>query len=987
MSGITNDYRVTQSYNEKTQKENIRTISTKESIIFKTVKKTYPYSSIRRKLTVYRPLQYVLKNRQKPSFPIFKLPGELICLIIGKLGLKDTLSWELTCKSALDYTDNFWKERKYIKYIDFSFEATKNESQRNQFLINTAIVGYIFITCKTNKLIRDSKFLEKYQFLLNRFPFLKQVIDEDLRPKDSDFKVKSSKQRPSIPMDDALIQGWQMQRKGDENWRDLLMRAVEDGVTGAALLHNLSSPLFYNDENMPVELEEELKKKIALLAADRGDGRALQLLIKKKSSLADELFSEGKFYPAVLVAKGDSLVLSEKSNLAIEYYEKAVLAYGKRAPAGLFQTLALLYASFQDFTRSEEYLQKGIDLLEKHVDSGILHNLAHVKYSLGKLSEAERLNLRSIRSSSRNDPNLSVYLSLGIRIKIHLGKFKGAEILNARKKKLIVKEHLLEIYIDEGFLKCSLKKYREADAIYEKLFSEFGLEQDPRTLFLAAHVKYLLDDLDSAENLYNRGFSCVVQDMEKFERHYFENAERFFESKLNQADVTKETIKNAAKNKALLNKYEEADHLFDQAIEAYASDVPANLLLSAAKVKLQLKKYDEADEILKKSYDLRGEKASLSLLSLLAHSKLHRGLLEEADQLFSNIILLSENHATVLDLDGAINVKIKREQWRHADVLLSLVKRQNLVNLTFSLIYNSALVHMHFKRWRMADIFFNRLNLLQNPVQNFHFEVFANAAYTKFKLGKMEEAAALYYKGFQNNYMDLELLKGAEEFFIQFSKEKDLTKENLHLYGTIKYYQAEYEEADRIFRKIFSSFKMDEANEINANIFNDMGHIQYALKNYRDADSNFTLSMKLLGNKVYSSTLYYSAECKQKLEDFAAANQLYNQLLSQYRSAVTVNHLIKIIEFKYFMGLMTEVNALSETLIQSFEAENVDLLVKAALAKASLGLSEEAKLLLLKIQKLYDAEDQKYIKTFRHLKQKLQGFPDLDEYFNSLQNL
>ena len=244
--------------------------------------------------------------------------------------------------------------------------------------------------------------------------------------------------------------------------------------------------------------------------------------------------------------------------------------------------------------------------------------------------------------------------------------------------------------------------------------------------------------------------------------------------------------------------------------------------------------------------------------------------------------------------------------------------------------------------------------------------VLANAAHSKFKLGKFHKADNLFTKvlelyGENIPAAVLEIAAAAKFKLDKFLESDELYTKSLRLYGenipaavlasaaAAKFKLDKFLEADELYTKSLRLY----GENVPAPVLADAAYAKFKLGKFPEADDLFTKSLRLYGENAPAQVLAYAACAKFNLSKFSEADELNTKSLRLYGENAPAPILANAACVKFNLSKFSEADELYTTLLRLY-GENVPapVLADAAYAKFKLGKFPEADELLYKIIKI-----------------------------------
>lgn len=516
-----------------------------------------------------------------------------------------------------------------------------------------------------------------------------------------------------------------------------------------------------------------------------------------------------------------------------------------------------------------------------------------------------------------------------------------------------------------GLVKMGLKKYEEA-LFYFNNFKRG--DPNKRKLELRALAKLKLKRYEEADLLYSRisekfgkidsvSTLCEIAHL-RFKLNQLQESVRYYQCAFHLSE----------ENSPI--PYKRANRLFTQLLEK--GENHPNILSMAAKTKMQLKEYVEADLLYGRLHQILKDKTSKETLSDAAIVKLHLKKYPEADQLFD---LIPED---AFEIERYRN-KIQLEKWNEAEVIIQKFVEKLKLSGQSALPELRTLAYVKSKlgKWEEADALFKQYCLTENdcPIANLY-----NNAFIKFRLNQIEIATDLFKKAIKITIsVEDQFLNQTEEFFQFLAKEKPLVVDELEALGKLNYLLKNFEEADKIYAQILSSPEIEPITLVYAS------HVKYELKEYELSEELLDQALGICKNNINFEIWLKAASLKRLLGDIDETNRLFDQLMPKFAAGLNLGMLEEILFVKMKLKKWNQAQQISAMILKKFSNSiSFVTLVAITTVKIKLGLPESKELL----KKVHDETDESNINhliALAVLHLDLEQFEESDNIFKKIQ--
>lgn len=515
--------------------------------------------------------------------------------------------------------------------------------------------------------------------------------------------------------------------------------------------------------------------------------RRKALLCRRADKFFVNQFAFVKGNPGLLLAAAYNKELLKQYSEADQLYDQARNLLGDRVEVDTLSKAMHLKLNLKKYAEADKILEDALKIHEIGKLNSLILSIVEAKMLAGDLAEADRLfdliPTRNIKPLHR------------IAYKIKMKKWSDADAIF---EKLKPNPLPLTFRMEWAYVKTKLEQWKEADEIYMKNLDGICSARD---LYCAAYTKFRLNQFSEASTLFSK---AVLNTSGETDRDLFENADQFFNFLKEQEALSVEALAAFGRLKYLLNKFEEADHIFEQLIGS--SEVKSVTLLCASEVKMALKEFTKANELIDQALKIYGNEVQLRIWCNAAFYKRKCGKIRDANRLFDQVFEKFSDKIEFKRLLDMVHIKSILKMWNQAeqiaDVILNSSKKidfQDLLKIATvktklgrpeaealmkkalrkldmnNISHLNALAAAKTDLWQLneADEIYEKC--LQDATKKIPAHFFANWAYVKLHLGEIEKSVELYdqaiAKGAILNELSLEAMHEAKAL-LEASKEK-----------------------------------------------------------------------------------------------------------------------------------------------------------------------------------------------------------------------
>ena len=406
-----------------------------------------------------------------------------------------------------------------------------------------------------------------------------------------------------------------------------------------------------------------------------------------------------------------ALIKKELNKLdeAEELFKKAIQGYMIVSNIWLLKDAADLKHQLKKYAEAEPLYDQAITQASaenQKLPAQSLYKAAITKYQLKKYKESELLMYQAesafdtqipanfyydagIIKKFCNNPNASFYFDKAFKAYLSAKLIIPADLFyqNAEAKYTPKNVKEAEPYIDgaltaygnkipvyvltlAGKIKYTLQKFTEADQLISKAMGESGEQISLDILYTASMIKKMLKDWSAAELLDDK----IIEIIKQAKKNNF----------------PPDFIHSVLVLKMNLNKYQEAEALYDQAITAYGLKVSASMLNCYVKIKFMLKKYEEAENILEKAMVSANANDLVIFLASMMEVKINLKKFTDVESIFEKIRAIPDQKISPHTLHVASSAKFHLKKLEEAEKLIDQAIADQSVPITPNILIDAA---------------------------------------------------------------------------------------------------------------------------------------------------------------------------------------------------------------------------------------------------------------------------------------------------------